>query len=78
MTEKVYNLVADTPGARLDKYVAEKFPELSRTHVQKLIGSGCITVNDHVAKAGLKLNLGAKLTITIPPAPPSPLRMMTF
>ncbi len=71
--DKVYSFVADKPGARLDKYVAEKYPELSRTYAQKLIGEGYITVNDHVAKAGLKLDIGDRVSIVIPPTPPSPL-----
>ena len=71
--DKVYSFVADRQGARLDRYVVEKCPELSRTQAQKLIGGGYITVNDHVAKAGLKLNTGDRLTIALPPAPPSSL-----
>jgi len=66
-------LVADRQGVRLDKYIVEKCPELSRTYAQKLIGDGHITVNDHVAKAGLKLNIGDTVSIAIPPPPPSPL-----
>ncbi len=66
---KEYSFVADKEGARLDKYVGEKCPELSRTQAQKLIAEGCITVNDHLAKASLKLNIGDRLTITIPPTP---------
>jgi len=73
MMDRVYSLVADRQGVRLDKYVVEKCPELSRAQAQKLIGSGYITVNDRPAKAGLKLNIGDRLTVTIPPPPPSPL-----
>ncbi|GAF88343.1 unnamed protein product, partial [marine sediment metagenome] len=71
--DKVYSLVADRQGARLDKYVAEKCPELSRTHAQKLIAEGYITVNDHTAKAGLKLSVGDRVNIIIPPTAPSPI-----
>jgi 23S rRNA pseudouridine1911/1915/1917 synthase len=71
--DKVYNFIADKPGVRLDKYACEKCPELSRTRIQKLITEGYITVNDQVAKAGLKLNIGDRLRVTIPPPPPSPL-----
>ncbi|MFC2017546.1 RluA family pseudouridine synthase [Chloroflexota bacterium] len=71
--DKAYSFVADKPDARLDKYVVEKCPELSRAHVQKLIGDGYITVNDCVAKAGLKLDIGDRVDIVIPPTPPSPL-----
>ena len=70
--EKVYSFVVDKPWVRLDKYVSEKCLELSRTYAQKLIGSGYITVNDGVAKASLKLNIGDKVNIIIP-TPPSPL-----
>ncbi len=71
--DKTYNLLADEPGTRLDKFVAEKCPELSRTQAQKLIGDGYITVNDHVAKVSLKLNVGDRINIIIPPTPPSSL-----
>ena len=73
LINNLYSFVADKPGTRLDKYVCEKCPQLSRTYVQKLITDGYITVNDRKVKAGLKLNAGDKLTIIIPPAPPSPL-----
>ena len=71
--DKVYNLVADIQDARLDKYVCQERPELSRTKVQKLISEGYITVNDHAARAGLKLNPGDRVGIIIPPTSPSPL-----
>ncbi len=72
-TLRVCTLVVDKPGARLDKYVSEHCPELSRTQTQKLIGDGYIKVNDRVAKAGLKLNVGDRLTISLPPPTPSSL-----
>ncbi|MBA7698946.1 Ribosomal large subunit pseudouridine synthase D [subsurface metagenome] len=70
---KVYSFVADKTGLRLDKYVGEKCSELSRTHAQKLINSGHITVNDRVAKVGLRLNVGDRIDIIIPPTAPTPL-----
>ncbi len=70
---KVSSFIADRQGARLDKYVGDNCPELSRTHAQKLIAGGYITVNDRVAKASLKLSIGDRVSITIPPTPPSPL-----
>jgi len=68
--DKLHSLIADDGDARLDKYVCQHFPELSRTRVQKLIADGRITVNGRVAKPGLKLNIGDRLEITIPPTPP--------
>ena len=71
--DKVYNFVADEPGVRLDRYVCERLAELSRTRIQKLIADGYITVNEQIAKAGLKLNAGDRLKVILPPPPPSPL-----
>lgn len=68
-----YRLVVDAAGARLDKYVSEQCPGLSRTQAQKLILDDCITVNDRAAKARLILNAGDRIDIVIPPPLPSPL-----
>ncbi len=66
-----YSLRADAPGARLDKYLGERCPELSRTRAQKLIAEGLVTVNGRLARASLKLNTGDKIDFTIPPEAPS-------
>jgi len=71
--DKTYSLVADKPGTRLDKFASEKCPELSRTLAQRLIADGYITVNGQPAKPSLKLAMGDRVDITIPPTPPSPL-----
>ncbi len=68
---KEYSFIADASGVRLDKFVGEKCPELSRTHAQKLVAGGFITVNGRPAKSSLKLNAGDRVDITIPPEPPS-------
>jgi len=73
LIKNLYNFIADKTGVRLDKYVGEKCSELSRTHAQKLIADGHITVNDHVAKVGLKLNIGDRVDIIIPPPTHTPL-----
>jgi 23S rRNA pseudouridine1911/1915/1917 synthase len=66
-----YSLTADIPGIRLDKFLGENCPELSRTHAQKLVAEGLVTVNGRVARASLKLNTGDKIDVTIPPEAPS-------
>ena len=71
--DKVYNFVVDKQGTRLDRYVVERCPQLSRTQAQRLIVGGNIKVNDRVAKAGLKLNTGDRVNIIIPCTPPSSL-----
>jgi 23S rRNA pseudouridine1911/1915/1917 synthase len=71
--DKSYSLTADE-DARLDKYVCAQHPELSRTRVQKLIAAGNITVNGQPAKPGLRLNIGDKIELNIPPTPPQELK----
>jgi 23S rRNA pseudouridine1911/1915/1917 synthase len=67
-----YDLIADSPGVRLDKFVGDRCPEMSRTHAQKLIIAGSITVNGRQVKPGFTLSPGDKVHIVIPPeSPPS-------
>jgi 23S rRNA pseudouridine1911/1915/1917 synthase len=67
-----YDFVIDTPGVRLDKFVADSCPELSRTHAQKLIATGSITVNGRQTRPSSVLSLGDKVRVVIPPeTPPS-------
>ena len=65
--------VADEPGVRLDKFVSNRHPEFSRTHLQKLISEGHIRVNGKVVKPGIKLYTGDRVEVSIPPPPPSTL-----
>jgi 23S rRNA pseudouridine1911/1915/1917 synthase len=70
MTRKL-ELIANRSGVRLDKYVAEECVELSRSYIQRLIGNGHVTVNNCVAKGSLKLNVGDRVVLVIPPPAPS-------
>ena len=67
------SLIASERDVRLDKYVCQHLPELSRARVQRLIADGYITVNGRSAKPGLKLNTGDRLEVAIPPTPPEQL-----
>lgn len=71
--EKTCEFIVDASGVRLDRFVAAKCPELSRTQAQRLIEEGNVTVNDRTAKSGFKLSAGDRVAVTIPPTPPSPL-----
>ena len=71
--DKVYDFIADKQDTRLDKYICERHPELSRTQVQRLIAEGHITVNGNTTKSGHRLNIGDRLKVVIPPTPPSKL-----
>jgi len=73
MTRKLQFIVARA-GIRLDRYIAEECPELSRSYIQKLISEGYITVNGAEVKRSFRLDIGAEVSVIIPPsAPPYPL-----
>lgn len=58
-------------GNRLDKYVSEVCPEISRTRAQKLIDDGHVTINRKLMSASYRTNIGDLLQIEIPPDTPS-------
>lgn len=64
---RTFNLVADKPGSRLDKYVSEQVPGVSRTQVQRLIVGGYVKVNGRPAKPGLKLSTNDRVTVILAP-----------
>ena len=67
---KVSTLQATEPGARLDIYLAKEYPELSRSHVQKLIKQGLVLINGCEARASQKLNTGDRIHVSLPPPQP--------
>lgn len=60
-------LQAERGGVRVDKYVAEAVPELSRAAAQRLIDEGRILVNGAVVKASYRLEPGDNIAVEIPP-----------
>jgi 23S rRNA pseudouridine1911/1915/1917 synthase len=58
-------------GVRLDAFLAQRIPELSRSHVKKLIEEGHVTVGGNPAKASAKIALGRVIEVTIPDPEPS-------
>src|SRR5512136_2271999 len=67
--DKNCSFTVDVPAARLDKVVSEKCPGVSRTHAQQLITDGFVTVNGKAARPSLKLNIGDKVDVKVPPEP---------
>lgn len=56
----------DRPSERLDRYLAECLPELSRSQLKKLIDDGRILLDQEPAKASSKLKGGEVLQLTLP------------
>ncbi len=68
---KEFLFVVEQSGIRLDKYISEMCPELSRTQAQRLILDGQVTVNGNPEKASYKLSAGDRVHVKIPPPTPS-------
>ena len=61
---------AGAVGCRLDVWLAERCPELTRSRLKGLIDAGDVMVNDRAAKAGQKLATGDAVELTVPEAAP--------
>ena len=73
------------PGAapRLDKYLAEQLPDLTRSYIKRLIERGNVLVNGELAKPGWHLREGDQVQVVVPPpvkvaleAEPIPLKVV--
>lgn len=71
-----YKVEKDDQFLRLDKFLAEKSPDLSRTHIKDLIQTGFVHINDQLTQdVSLKVKEGQVIQIEIPPlvdSTPSP------
>ena len=63
-------LFPDTPGERLDAYLARSVPDLSRSGAQKLLEDGNVTLNGKKAKKNDRLNPGDQVQVEIPEPQP--------
>lgn len=55
MTHEI-DVLESQAGIRIDKFLADELPELSRSYIQKLIKENQITVNGNIVKANYKLS----------------------
>ncbi len=56
---------------RLDQFLAEQLPELTRSQLKKLIDEGRVRIHGTPAKAGGKLKGGEGIEVTLPPPVPA-------
>lgn len=53
-------------GVRIDKYLAEQLPDITRSYLQKLLKDGSVQMNGKPVKASTKTAAGAVIALTIP------------
>lgn len=63
---QLFEYIAEESGKRLDVFLSEQQPELSRSHIQKIIEDGGALVNGAPEKSRFKLREGDKVTFTLP------------
>lgn len=74
MSDRLITITVDTGNTRLDKFLSSAFPDLSRTHLQRLIEDGFVTINESVVtKTGTRLAGGERLAVRVPPPTPTDL-----
>jgi len=65
--ERVIRLGVTEAGERVDKYIAERLPDLSRSLVQRLIREGRVTVKGAATKASYRVEEGDEIVVRVPP-----------
>jgi 23S rRNA pseudouridine1911/1915/1917 synthase len=70
-TEHVLAVDERGAGARLDRFLAERLPALSRARLQALIEAGRVRVDGRAAKAAARLRPGQEISVSVPAAEPA-------
>lgn len=68
MEEKRRFEVEEPGGLRIDRYLSEQLPEISRSYLQKVIRDGGVLVSGRPIKANYKVNIGDVIELLLPPA----------
>lgn len=58
-----YKVDPQSAGQRADVFVAQKYPDFTRSALSGLFSSSAVKVNDHTAKPGYKLKNGDNITV---------------
>ncbi|GAA0792529.1 RluA family pseudouridine synthase [Clostridium sp. AF19-22AC] len=60
------NFTAEVPGSRIDRFLSDEMPDVSRSHIQKLIKEHLVTVNGNQVKSNYKVNTGDAVSVSLP------------
>jgi 23S rRNA pseudouridine1911/1915/1917 synthase len=69
--ERLLRLLVQQSDLRVDRYIAQEAPDLSRSLVQKLLDEGRITVAGEVPKASYRVQAGDEIIVRVPPPEPT-------
>ena len=62
---------AEEAGQRLDRFIASRRQEISRSRLQRLIADGHVKVNGRLAKPSTRVWAGLRVTVSVPGPQPS-------
>ena len=65
-TPSEFVVKARMAGKRIDAYLASRYPDYSRSVVQKVIDAGAVLVNGVAVKASYKVRLDDRISIWLP------------
>lgn len=64
-------LTVTETGTRLDRYITEHLPDLSRAAVQRLIDDAYVLVDGIARKASYRVRVGETISVRVPPPEPA-------
>ncbi len=70
MEQRELTLAPESVGLRLDRWLAEQCPDLSRSQLQNLIEAGSVTCNGSPLNKKDKLKAGQTILLTLPDPQP--------
>jgi len=68
-TQQKLTAASGDAGRRLDLFLAERIPPLSRTRIQELIREGNVRVDGHTARASHRIAAGEAIEVAVLPRP---------
>lgn len=63
-----FQVTREEQGDRIDRYLASRLPDYSRSFLQKLVGEGRVLVGDKPVKSNYKINEGDRISLSVPDA----------
>lgn len=69
-SSKQFIVAKSDSGERLDRYLAARMPDISRTRIQEWIAEGSLRVDGAAAKRSHHVRAGEKIEVQITPRPP--------
>lgn len=65
-----FTVASDTASVRIDRYLTEQCPELSRSYIRKLLKEQKVKADHKTVKANYKVQPGQEIVVEIPDAEP--------